>query len=100
MDNLYASIENVIFELSCIMILGEVANVKKSIWGKSLHSILVACNLKKGSFFLYNETPYKQTSNSSQMNILLDGNFYIMYSQNINMVMSQYCVNFYDCKVG
>ena len=43
-------IEDIIFEFSYITKFGEIDKVKTQIHGKALYSMLVACNIKKGSF--------------------------------------------------
>ena len=64
---IYNSIDNVIFEYSYITKLGEIDKKKVFILGKALNKMLVACNLKKGPFFLYDKTPLKGKPNGLQM---------------------------------
>ncbi len=47
---LYAPIDYVMFEFSNIITLGETDDNKSLIGRKALHLILLACDLKKGSF--------------------------------------------------
>jgi len=54
-NSLYNPRDNVIFEFSCITKLGEIYDNKNYIAGKSLHSILMTCNLKKGPFFVFDK---------------------------------------------
>ena len=51
-NSVYVSIHNDIFEYSYITKLEEIDKNRVFISGKALHSMLVACNLKKGPFFV------------------------------------------------
>ena len=63
---MYESINNVIFEFSYITKLGDIDKKKTFILGKALHEMLVACNLKKGPFFVYDKTPLKRSLSGLQ----------------------------------
>ena len=63
------NIDDVIFEFSYINKMGEVDTLSNHILGKALYSMLVACNLKRGPFFLYDKTPFKTISNNTDKKI-------------------------------
>ena len=63
------NIDDLIFEFSYIDKMGEVETLKNQILGKALYSMLVACNLKKGPFFVYDKTPFKTFNDEEQTKI-------------------------------
>ena len=60
----------------------------------------MACNLKNGPFFVYDQTSYKKTVETSQHNHLMFSGGTIFFSYSTNNIMSQNSLNNYDMMVG
>ena len=92
--SMYHSIESLIFEYSYINKMGEIETKKSFIAGKALHSMLVACNLKKGPFFIFDKTPLKNNNAEFQGGSAYQNPSQNMFSQSTNMSMSQSSFDF------
>ncbi len=95
-NTFYVPIDNVIFQFSYITKFGEIDDTKNFIRGKALHSILVACNLKKGPFFLFDKTPYKYDVMASQNSAVSYDTYENFLTQNSNGFFSQNSTNYYN----
>ena len=93
-NELYVPIDNVIFQFSYITKFGEIDEKKSFIRGKALHSMLVACNLKKGPFFLFDNTPYKDDVMASQNSAISYDTYENFLTQNSNGFFSQNINNY------
>ena len=99
-NSLFVSIQNVIFEYSYITKLGNIDKNRVFISGKALHSMLVAYNLKKGPFFVYDQTSYKNNMEISQHNHLMFSGDTDIFPQSMNNNMSQNNLHNYNVMVG
>ena len=99
-NSLYVSIQNVIFEYSYITKLGEIDKNRVFISGKALHSMLVACDLKKGPFFVYDQTSFKTMVEPSQHNHVMFSVGTDFFPNSTNNFMNQNSLNNYDVMVG
>ena len=92
--SMYHSIESLIFEYSYINKMGEIEPKKSFIAGKALHSMLVACNLKKGPFFIFDKTSLKNDNAEFRGGSTYHNPSQNMFSQSTNMSMSQSSFDF------
>jgi len=95
-NSFFGSIENVIFEYSYINKLGEIDDRKIFIAGKALHEMMVGCNLKKGPFFVYDKTPFKDSPERFHREIFTNNTTHNFFSQNTNLSLSQNSIEFYN----
>ena len=81
---LKVNIDDLIFEFSYINKMGEVENFKNHISGRALYSMLVACNLKRGPFFVYDATPCKRMNSNTTNEIPQENNNCQNHITNLN----------------